>query len=368
VAQEREKSTIVLASILKPVDDTRMTAKVGVTLSKAGYDVTVIGYQPSGQVPPGIAHHSLGTFRRLGIQRWLARWRVFGRAFQIRPTVFIFSTHELILTALLLKIILGTRIIYDVRENYYRNIRHSEGLPWLLRLPLALWVRGIEKITAPMIDHFFLAEEGYDKEFRFHRGGWTLLENKALPGADRHPGKVKGLKLLFSGTLSASTGVFRALHLAHCLHETSPAISLTIAGYAAVEATQRQIKELAADKPYIQLVGIDQLVPHEEILRLIAASDAGIIAYQKLPHTTASVPTKLFEYLQASLPIITENQWPWISRFAYCSPFLFTDFENPDANGLLHALQNNPFYTAVPENTAWASDEKRLLEAIKTLV
>lgn len=368
MAQEREKTRIVLASVLKPVDDTRMTAKMGTTLAKAGHLVTVIGYPSSGDVPNGITAKPLREFKRLSISRRLARWQVFRIAFGVHPNVFIFTTHELIFPALLLKILLGTRIIYDVRENYYRNISHSEGLPRLLRWPLAAWVRGIEKVTAPMIDHFFIAEQGYDKEFRFHRGGWTLLENKAqetLQVSGSPVSRVSGLKLLFSGTLSESTGVFRAMRLATILHDQSPDVFLTVSGYAAVTATQKKIRALAEGKSYIRLIGIENLVPHEEIQRQIEAANAGIIGYQRLPHTTSSVPTKLFEYLQASLPIITDDGWTWIERFSSCSPFVITNLDNPNAGEVLKLLRANNFYSQQPDGTSWNSEEDRLLAAVK---
>lgn len=368
MAQEREKRRIVLASILKPLDDTRMTGKLGTTLAISGYSVTVIGYASSGPLPPGLTFQSLGSFRRLGIRRWMARWKAFRFAFAGRPDIFIFSTYELILPALLLKVILGTRTVYDVRENYYRNIRHSEGLPALLRWPLAVLVRGIEKLTAPMMDHFFLAEKGYEEEFRFHRGGWTVLENKAVQGPRRTSDKPRGLNLLFTGTLSESTGVFRAIRLAENLHKVSQDVTLTVAGYAAASDVQRKIRQETTGKSFIHLVGIESLVPHGQILSLVSKADAGILAYRKLPHTANSVPTKLFEYLQASLPIVAESDWPWIPRFAACSPFVFADLENPNSPGIINTLKTNTFYPVPAEGVTWSSEEPKLLTAIKNIV
>ncbi len=343
-----------------------MAEKFGATLTSAEYAVTIIGYGSSGPSSGEVIIHPLGEFPRLSLQRYLARWRTFQFAFVSRPDVFIFSTHELIFPAVLLKVFLGTRIIYDLRENYFRNIRYSEGLPVLLRLPLAIVVRAIEKITAPAIDHFFLAEQAYDKEFRFHRGGWTVLENKALPLP--RPDRPRGLKLLFSGTLSESTGVFRAIRLAKKLHEASGEASLTIAGYAASPAAQRRIREEAAGISFVRLVGVDSLVPHNKIRSLIAEADAGIIAYPRLPHTENSVPTKLFEYLQAQLPILTEDHWPWIPRFAGCAPFVTVNLENPEPTTILNALKNNVFYTQPIADAGWSSEAPKLLAAVKNTV
>ena len=210
MAQEREKRRIVIASILKPVDDTRMLEKIGLSLArKDGFAVSIIGYATtSPSIVTNIRLISLGHFPRLSLRRWMAKWVVLRKAWALQPTHFIFTTHELILPAIILKVARGTHIIYDVRENFYRNIRNSESLPWLARISLAMLVRFKEKLLAPTIDHFFLAEKAYEKEFRFHRGGWTVLENKALIPAGltrtRIPGKTR---LLFSGHLLKFPGV-----------------------------------------------------------------------------------------------------------------------------------------------------------------
>lgn len=344
-----------------------MTEKMGATLVADGsFQVTVIGYPSPGKIPQGIRTLSLKPFQRLSFARWWARWQAFGLAFRQRPDVFIFSTYELIGTALVLKVLLGTRIIYDVRENYYRNIVHSEGLPVVLRWPLAMLVRFQEKLCAPAIDHFLLAEKGYEQEFRFHRGGWTVIENKALqmPVAARAKDPQQ-IVLLFSGTLSESSGVFRAIRFAEALHRHHPGVHLTIAGYAASAAVRKMLRASTKGKPFITLIGVDALVPHTEIVSLIQTAHAGIIAYPRLPHTVNSVPTKLFEYLQAKLPIIAEDHWPWVRRFEPCRPFLLTDLENPDANRIAKALIDNTFYVDLPAGANWKEEGEKLLSVLK---
>ena len=150
MAQEREKRRIVIASILKPVDDTRMLDKMGVSLASTGdWDVSIIAYQSTVITSNrGIQLIPLRKFRRLSFGRWLARWKVLLEAWKCKPTLFIFNTHELLIPALVLKVTRNSMIIYDVRENFYLNIRHSESLPPLFRFPLALLVRFKEKLKA----------------------------------------------------------------------------------------------------------------------------------------------------------------------------------------------------------------------------
>ena len=263
MAQERKKRRIVLASILKPVDDTRMFDKMGTSLAQSGdYEVFIVGY-PSSSNPsePGIQFITLTPFKRLSFQRWGAQWQVFRKVWRLKPSFLIFTTHELIFPAILLKILINTTLVYDVRENYYRNILMSGSFSRFISWPLALLVRFQEKLFAPSIDHFFLAEKAYENEFKFHRGGWTVIENKAqVPRLPRHYDSVKipgAIRLLFSGTLAESTGVFRAIALAKELHLLNPSISLTIIGHASLKADRERIHQEINSCPFIDLIGGD---------------------------------------------------------------------------------------------------------------
>ena len=370
MAQEREKRRIVIASILKPVDDTRMFGKMGVSLASTGtWQVTIIGFPTTVPSYPGIEFIQLKSFTRLSLGRWLAKWKVLIEAWRRKPALFIFSTHELLIPALILKVMRSSFIVYDVRENFYRNIAHSEGLPTLLRWPLAMLVRLKEKLLAPAVDHFLLAEKGYEQEFRFHRGGWTVIENKALSYPKSSSGKKDSgkLQLLFSGTLAESTGVFRAIRLAKALHAVNHMVTLTIIGYASTPSIRKRIRDETNSLSFIHLIGIDTLVQHQDIVELIQRSDAGILSYPISDLTRNSVPTKLWEYLQGHLPIILEHQWHWIDRYAPYNPFCFVDFDDPDCLALLDELKTKTFYTSYPTDVSWESEGSRFLACIRKL-
>ena len=373
MAQERKKTRIVLASILKPVDDTRMFEKMGMSLSNSGlYDVFVVGFPSvSKRVFPGIQQISLQSFPRLSMQRAWAKWEVLRIILRLKPDVVIFNTHELILPSILAKILVADlAIVYDIRENYYRNILHAGSFSRLLRWPLAWYVRFKEKLLAPAVNHFLLAERAYEQEIKFHRSGWTVLENKAtllpeVPPVHKHePGKIR---LLFSGTLAESTGVYKAIQIARELNRLDASVSLTIMGHAAAKAVRENILEEVKHNNFIQLIGGENLVPHSEILNCIQQSDAGILIYPRSPHTMNSHPTKLYEYLHAQLPIILDREWPWTNEYEAADPFILINMVQPNYPALLNDLKTKAFYPTAPVNVTWASEEPRLLNALRNL-
>jgi len=382
MAQERKKTRIVLASILKPVDDTRMFEKMAVSLAKDDHnEIIVIGFPCSGKVQRleysvqredcKVQRLELSYFKRLSFGRWLAKWKVFFKVLTLKPSVFIITTHELLLPAFILKVITNAKIIYDIQENYYRNILHSGNFPRIIRGPLAILVRLKEKILAPFVDHFLLAEKGYEEEFTFFKGSSTVIENKAMPSehyvrkkriSDDH-----SIKLLFSGTLAESTGVFVAIELAKQLNKLNKNVTLLIIGKTSLKETLDKIHQEVNENSFITIIGGEFLVPHNEIINAIAHADAGILSYPLMNHIKNSKPTKLFEYLNGQLPIMLENRWPWIEEYNYCTPFIVFNFQKPDCSALIQSLKAGNFYPSAAADITWLSEEKQLLELLNKI-
>lgn len=362
------KRKIVIASVLKPVNDTRMAEKIGQSLAAKGqYDVHIVGF-PATRHTPDLTIHPLPHFRRLSLQRLLMPWKILRTALTLRPALLIITTHELLLPAVVLKLLRGTRIIYDVQENYYRNILYTPAFSLLLRPLIALYVRIKEYVTAVAVDHFFLAERAYSEELSFPGKRFTVLENKlklpeAMPATEKD-----SWQLLFSGTLAETTGVFHAIDIAVALHRLEPRITLLLIGYCARPGELRRIRHAIAPYPFIRLTGGDVLVPHESILSAIQGSGAGIIAYPYNESTRNSTPTKLFEYLGLRLPIILINHKPWRDR---CAPYAAACAFEPghiDAQNLLNALKNQHFYSREPKDVFWATEEPALIAAIANVL
>lgn len=364
-----KKRRIVLASVLKPVNDTRMLEKMGVSLAGThDYEVFMVGY-PASEAPPvleNIHYLPLPSFARLSAGRMLAPFHVWQNIRKVKPEVLIVNTHELLIVAILNRILFGTRILYDVRENYWRNILHTRAFPALLRPLLAAWVRGKEKLSALFFHGFLLAEKTYGKEMNFFSGKSVVVENKTVvpAGFTRTPHLDK-IRLLFSGTLAESTGVFEAITLTEKLRRQDPAVELHIIGYSALSSTLHEIKKRIAGKEFITLTGGDVLVPHHAVLEAIASANFGLICYPPSGHTENRIPTKLYEYLACELPILLEDNTPWAARCAPYPAALTVNLSAPDIPLLIDQMKSVGFYKIKPAQVTWASEEPHFLKAIE---
>lgn len=374
--QEIKKRRIVLASLLKPIDDARMYEKLGITLTSR-YEVYIIGQAgKSASAISNLHFIQLPAHARLSYRRLFAPWHVLRAVSRIRPHLLIVCTAELLPVALCARFLWGVKIIYDIQENYVRNILHGNAWPRHLRPLLALTVRIIEYVTSLTVSHFLLAEQTYADELKFIRKDFTIVENKLVRTGHTFdvPSRRKGtsplqrkqLRLLFSGTLAETTGVFTAISLARRLYQDGANIQLSIVGYAAQEGVRADIKKLTRDCSFIELAGIDSLVPHSTILEAIAQADFGIVAYPKNISTWESYPTKLYEYMGYRLPILLIDNPRWIS---YCAPYraavvFSADNRSIDTPALLAEMRQGTFYVDPPQNVFWESEAPKLLAAV----
>ncbi|WP_018478124.1 glycosyltransferase family protein [Pontibacter roseus] len=370
---------ILLASLLKPISDTRMYEKLGLSLSKIpGATVHICGFRatvPAG-APPNIVFHSIFNFKRLSLGRAKAQLQFYRLLLQVKPQLLLVTTHELLLVSLLYKNRYGCRLIYDVQENYSLNLRAQHNYNWPLKQLLALGVRSMEHLTATGTDHFLLAERSYAQELPFLKGRYTLLENKFKAPSAHAPAITPvaipsqgPLRLLYSGTIAEEYGVFEAIELAEKLYLIRPETTLTIIGYCANTATWESILQRSSGKSYIKLIGGNQLVPHQQILEQITQSHVGLLPYRPNESTFRCIPTKLFEYMAHALSILIQQNPLWETLVDETGAGMSIDFSQPDLEALYSQMLQQPFYaTGIPADIYWETEEKKLLQVVQPLL
>jgi glycosyltransferase involved in cell wall biosynthesis len=363
---EEKRACVVIASVLKRFDDVRMFEKIGRTIAGTKSTVHCIGFGKNTiDGKDGVVFHSIGFFRRISIKRWIASWKVLKTTLRLGPTHFIITTHELLFTACVVKLMTGARVIYDVQENYYLNIKNTNAFPAGLKHMIAWYVRLKESIFSFVIDHFILAEKIYADQLPFVKRRFTVIENKVRrPVEIKRKVKDETIELIFTGILAESTGVFIAIELAEQLHLLDPKIRLTMVGFAPQPSTLKKLELLIRHKPYFQLIRGADMVSHERIIEEIQKADFGIISYPKNPSTDGRYPTKLDEYLAYELPILLIDNPGWkklCEALNACIPFSYPRY---DVQTILHRMRNGDFYSTDMPRKYWQDLENDLIEAV----
>jgi glycosyltransferase involved in cell wall biosynthesis len=371
-----KKTKIIIASVLKPIDDTRMFEKFGLSMSKTNkYDVHIIGFISKNTLAnDSITFYPHGPFGRTSIQRLITPLRILKIYIKVKPDIIICNTHELLIVTILNKILFGGKIVYDIRENYFKNIRNTPVFHPVVKPLLAGYVRFKELITKPFFDHFILAERVYQKQLKFiPKDKSVVVENKHAaihPEQNISQNRGEKITLLYSGTISESNGVFDAIKITDELKSLDKWIHLKIIGFCALKVDLIRLKETIANKDYIELIGGDYLVPHHQIVNEIMSANFGFVL-KKLNQgiNDDKLLTRLFEYSANQLPMLILNNPTWMD---FCEEFNAGIALDPDAydpKALLYAMKKGGFYTKGNVSTSlWQSEEVKLLQMLDALI
>ncbi len=365
------KRKVAIASILKPVDDPRMFDKMGRTLADANeFDVVIIGY-PSRILPshPAIRIVCLTRFNRVGPGRLLMPWRVLLALLRERPNLLIVNTYELMAIGTLVKLFTGSRLVYDVRENYAENIRHTTTVISLLRTPVSNILRVWQRFFARFCEHIILAEDAYRTELDFvKRVPHSVVENRAVP-----PTSVKAfhtepnmLMLLFTGTVAESTGIYKAVELVIRMAK-STTVKLHVVGRCARRHDLQKLQNLGSKHKFLQFDIDREPVPHSIIQDAIAEADVGLVCYPASAHTSNRIPTKLFEYMAQGLPFIIEAGLPARARASqYGGAAIVEDFEQLEGSEAARIARGLVGAYPPPPETLWQPEA--FLRAVKSII
>lgn len=371
------KIKTVVASVLKPVDDTRMYEKLGLSLLQTNrYEVNIIGF--TAKNPPldnDIRFFPIFSMKRTSYQRLLVTFRLFYYMLRIRPTLIILTTYEILPAALLFKLYHpACRLVYDIQENYALNILSNQSYSLKARL-IAKGIRKLETFSQKFISLNILAERCYAKELSFLAKSVVILNKAKQPqhsiwqtstlkhaqqSSNKHP------VLIFCGTISKDYGVFQAICLAEKLVNFFPELIAKFIGQVHDSTLLKKLKK--NQNPHL-LFHIDtQPVPHPQIMYEMAVADFGLVAHQPTPSIRNCFPTRIYELMSLNKPIILQEHPLWTN---YCKPWdacIPIDYNNFDAEWVAEQMKQQKFYKkGKPDDIYWESEEEKLIKAIDSL-
>jgi hypothetical protein len=252
-----------------------------------------------------------------------------------------------------------------VTENYFLNIIHTHAFPPPLKYGIALWVRLKEWITRPLITHYLLAESAYREELPFIGNKFTIVENKCIkPDHFQKRNEFTKIRLLFSGTIDSSTGIWEAISLSKLLYEIDNRVELHIVGYCSMERLRNEILNEISSLQFITCPALDKLVGHSIILEEIRKATAGVVFYPYSVHNKNRIPTKIYEYLGYRLPVLFDTSAVWKDLIIKNRAGIELDFRNPNLKEILNLLNTTDFYPQAVINVYWDSVEEKFLKVI----
>jgi len=370
-----EKVVVVIASVLKPVNDTRMYEKMAQSLISTGkFSVNILGFSSiTHSEYPDIRFHSIFQFKRREYLRLIANSLFFYRLLKLKPIIIIVNTPELSPAILFYRFLFSnTKVVYDIRENHQRNLlSHHRGKGNFRRLLMAM-VNWWEQQLILRSDRIIVAEKGYLLEKpMISNTPVIVIENKVIPAQKvlSKPKLTTPIKLLYTGTISTPYGIWDALRFAKQLHEAlAEELQFVIIGHVTQAATFHQLTKLEDQYSWIETTISENPISHSQLLRKMEEANFGIVSHQLLPSIWNCFPTRIWEYMAHQLPFFLQNHHPWVS---YCQPWhccLPVDFslQTWPIDSLVEKMRDMNFYQkGIPKDIYW--EQEKFLSSILPL-
>ena len=264
---------------------------------------------------------------------------------------------------------MAAKIVYDIQENYARNIRFSGAYPRILSSPLAGLVRLTELLAAKFTNGMILAEHVYVSQLTFLQQPHIVLENLASNAIKPHSKSTEKrdqVRLLYCGTIAPHYGVFDAIAFANWLSSVDKSVTLLIVGHTTLKSTERTIQQLTENQSNISLQVSSEPLAHDIIVDAMQKADFCLLPYQNNKATEGRIPTKLYECLAMELPVIIQHNPSWNDLINQNNAGMIIDFNNFE--GLNIRGLKKPFYGNNSFGRyQWQQNEQALAEFISDL-
>jgi glycosyltransferase involved in cell wall biosynthesis len=301
---------VLQLSTVHPWDDNRICRKICASLAEAGYDVTLMAREPnsSESEPPAGVELVVLPSAKGRIRRGLSSLGIWRRARRLRPDAVHFHDPELIPAALILKL-LGYRVIYDVHEHVPDDIMEKHWIPAPLRRLVSIVSDAIERTASTRFDAIFAVTTHISN--RFPKDRTHLLRNfprlAEVGGQARspHTETSEGGRLIFVGGITPQRGIREMVTAVGLCDREDP--RLDILGECADETLSTWLaKQVSSER-----IALHGWVEKSESARLMRGSRAGLLPYLPSPAHIEALPTKLFEYMAAGIPVIASDFPRW---------------------------------------------------------
>jgi glycosyltransferase involved in cell wall biosynthesis len=370
------KLILHLTTVHSPLD-VRIFYKEAKTLTCAGFDVTLIAQHNTNETIDGIRIIALPKIENRIYRMLMLTLRAFWTALKLKADIYHLHDPELLPVGMLLKLIKGKKVIYDVHEDYSKQMLFKLYLPKIIRKEIAFLVGMIESYSSKLLDAIITATDDILKNFSRHK---RVLSVKNFPIVSNFPieeeneEREKGVfSLIYIGGLEKIRGITQIIEALAVFKSDDP-LRLVLCGDFYPANFERKVRSLEGFKK-VEYLG---WVAPRDIPNLLKKHDVGIVCLHPTTNYVTSLPLKLFEYMAAGLPVIASNfpLWKEIVEGNGCG--ICVDPLNPEeiAEAIKYLMEHpgvreemgEKGRRAVAEKYNWEKEGKKLLDLYAQLL
>ncbi|WNB17745.1 glycosyltransferase [Marivirga arenosa] len=354
--------------------DTRIFLKECHSLKKNSYDVIFIVADGLGdEIINGIQILDVGLSKPGKIQRMISTTRrVYLKAKSLKADLYHFHDPEMMPYMLILKLS-GRKVVMDIHEFFPKQVITKDYIPKFIRPALSMIVAKIEKLTAKQMSGVIVALPNLKIQFKQVNENTALVQNYPILSELKTDGNAlpyskRERAVAFVGGITKIRGLD---YLVKSLEISK--VKLYLAGNCASEPYYNYLKSLPGWKFVVELGQISR----EDVSVLLNRVMAGYVTYLPAPNHIEAQPTKMFEYMSASLPVICSNFPLWRSIVDDKCGIAVDPVNIDDIALATKSITENESlwnkFSAVGQNLIenkynWEHEEKALLDSYKNIL
>lgn len=352
--------------------DPRIFQKECRSLARAGFDVTIVGPHPNDTVSEQVHIRSVKKHSSRIARMTRTAWRVFQQAKLLDADVYHFHDPELIPVALLLRSH-GKKVVYDIHEDYPKDILFKNYLPRWTRRPVAYLAGKIEAAACRHFSALVSVTPAIAARLQSANAKTVIVYNYPYPeeliGENPLPWNQRGMSATYVGTVTLQRGIVEIVRAMELLPDSLNA-TLEIAGNTMPD-------EVKALKGW-QRVRFRGLLDLPHTYQMLRNSRVGVVCEHPISTFMDSMPVKLFEYMGAGLPVVASNFPLWrklldsIGCAIFIDPFNVREIAHAIEYLLTHAQEAEEMgrrgQIAVIERLNWNTQAPKLVNLYTELV
>lgn len=355
--------------------DSRIFHKECVSLAAAGFETHLVVSASHDEVlrarELGVTLHPLPEETRRFARVFRKTWRCWKIARSVDARIYHFHDIELFPVGIALSA-MRKKVIYDAHEDYTKDILNKHWIYPPVR-KIAAWVAGaVESCGAKIFSSVVVVAPSTRARFEKYSKCVKEIRNypRAKPQGVCEAPKAKSNHVCYIGTISFARGI-KEICQAVELAKASPKL------YLAGQFTEPNLFEEVSSMSAWAKVDFLGMIDHQQVAVVLERSIAGLVTLHPTPSFMDALPIKIFEYMQAGIPVISSNFPLWREIVEFCQCGVIVDPLNTQeiAHAIDYLIQNPKVaeqmgrngQKAALETFCWQSEEKTLIALYREL-
>jgi glycosyltransferase involved in cell wall biosynthesis len=288
--------------------DSRVFQKQCRSLAGAGYTVDFVVAESGGdETIDGVQIHRVRRDSHKLARFTCTVFRVFRKALSLDADLYHFHDPELVFAGLLLKM-RGKRVIYDIHEDYSSWLTFNESIPPLIRIPVARIFSALESMVARRFDALVTVTPPIRDRFASINPNTFMIRNFPLSGEFDSEGEEIAWEsredaVCYIGGITPKRGLAEMIRAVEILRGTRP-VKLLLGGD--LYPGSREILDSLSPET-AKLIEYLGYVSRPRMRTILRRSKIGLLILHPERNFFQSYPTKLFEYMSASIPVVCSD-------------------------------------------------------------